>query len=743
MRIASRLRLLVVGTLVATAAFVVALRSWNNDLSAELDDVRASRYRLRLAIAIEHNVATEVELIEVGALPKTLDVLAGTTRTAIAQLRSSIFANGDDDDVRFAETLGALQATIERSRENGLGALRAREDARNGVVEMVSELVRAEEDRLNESTATLERKEATVIAGALVLALVLTAVILLTVVAPMRRYTRAMIAATRRIAAGDLASPVAIAGPADLEELGRAVDRMRVDLHAKLGVEARLREVEELDRALASSEERYRTLFEMSPLPKWLYDSETLQITMCNQATLSLTGYRRAELEALKLDDLMVGVEAGLTRIRCKDGRVRELQMTAHTVAAGGRMCLLCVGVDVTETRRVEEQLRQVQKLEAVGRLAGGVAHDFNNILAVIQMNAELVGGDLGADHPSKADVREIKIAAERGARLTRQLLAFSRQQKIVPKPIVLSSLVGELEHMLRRVVGEDIQITLSQAANAGIVEADAGQLEQVIMNLVVNARDAMPDGGHLTLETGATDLDHQQAARLGLPAGSYCVLTVADTGCGMSEEVKLHVFEPFFTTKEVGKGTGLGLANVCGIVTQNRGAVSIESAVGCGSIFRVYLPRVTKRIEPSPTTAAPPLPVVRGATILVVEDEDSVRSAIRRLVTSCGYECIEARNGDMALDILRASRAPIDLMISDVVMPGMNGYSLAAQVQRLRPSVKVLMVSGHSEHPSLERHVGSEDHPFVAKPFSARTLTSAIRAVLADEPLPAASSAA
>jgi len=393
--------------------------------------------------------------------------------------------------------------------------------------------------------------------------------------------------------------------------------------------------------------------------------------------------------------------------------------------------------VDMTERKRLEEQLLQAQKMEAVGRLAGGVAHDFNNLLSVIIGHTTLARKKLAAEDPLHRHSDQIMRAAERAGSLTRQLLAFSRKQVLQPKILDLGAVVTDMCRMLPRLIGEDIEVVTGSEPGLGRVRVDPGQIEQVIMNLIVNARDAMPRGGRLNVETTNVVLDEiAVAGRPEVAPGRYVQLAVSDTGEGMTPEVQARVFEPFFTTKELGKGTGLGLSTVFGIVKQSDGHIEIASAPGQGSSFRIYLPQVGEDPEAPAEGAAAASPVRGSETILLVEDEDALRELAREGLTLSGYNVIEASRGMAALEIARTHASPIHLMVTDVVMPGMNGRQLAEQVMPLRPSMKVLYISGHADE--VLQHHGALDPglEFIGKPFTPDALAAKVRAVL-DGPKP------
>lgn len=390
------------------------------------------------------------------------------------------------------------------------------------------------------------------------------------------------------------------------------------------------------------------------------------------------------------------------------------------------------VNTDVTERRSLEDQLRQSQKMEAVGRLAGGVAHDFNNLLSVILGYSEILIRKLGPASPFKKEVEEIKKAGNRATRLTRQLLAFSRKQVLELKILDLNASVSEMDKMLRRLIGEDVEFISSLETAPCLVKADPGQLEQVIMNLVVNARDAMPKGGRLTLKTGR--IEFYEAAVFGqikVPAGRYAILYVSDTGCGMDAETLSKIFEPFFTTKLEGKGTGLGLSMVYGIVTQSGGYIRVSSQKNHGSTFSIYLPEVEAAPETKALKAVAPALNGGSETILVVEDEDVVRKLIYEILKVSGYRILEARDGDEAVQLAKNEQNHIHMVITDIVMPRMNGSELVKKLKMIKPQLRVLYMSGHLDDAIVQHGSSESQSAFLQKPFTTSGLSTKVRELL------------
>ncbi len=390
---------------------------------------------------------------------------------------------------------------------------------------------------------------------------------------------------------------------------------------------------------------------------------------------------------------------------------------------------------DITDKRKLEEQLRQAQKMEAVGTLAGGVAHDFNNILTAIIGYATLSKMKMQADDPQRASIDQILSSAERAAHLTQSLLAFSRKQIINPKPVNLNDIVKGVEKLLQRLIGEDIELSTRLAGADLVVMADAGQIEQVLMNLATNARDAMPDGGVITLTTQGLDLDEDfmKVHGFGNP-GRYAVISVSDTGCGMDEATREKIFEPFFTTKELGRGTGLGLAIVYGIVKQHNGNIAAYSEPGKGTTFRMYLPLITSSVEEPPALPAAP-PLGGTETILLAEDDKDVRSLTMAVLQGFGYHVIEAVDGQDALAKFRKHMADIDLLLVDVVMPKIGGRDVYDAAKTIRPGIKVLFSSGYPADIIHKKGIVDEGLQFISKPVRPGDLLRKVREVLDEKP--------
>jgi PAS domain S-box-containing protein len=466
----------------------------------------------------------------------------------------------------------------------------------------------------------------------------------------------------------------------------------------------------------------------------WIFDLENQEFLEVNKAAVSLYGFEPEEFRGMHLRaivgdeevrSLMTGHSAPSLGVhRTKAGNLIDVNTAIHEITYGGRKAGLAVLMDVTERLRLEEQLRQAQKMEAVGMLAGGIAHDFNNLLTIITGYSQLIFNGLQAGDPNRHSAEQIVKAGERAAELTRQLLAFSRRQVLQPKVLDLN--------LLRRLIGEHIDLRLVLDPELSRVSASPGQLEQVLMNLVVNARDAMPDGGTLTILTENTNLKEASTGQLlAAKAGPHVMLAVSDTGHGMDAATRARVFEPFFTTKHAGKGTGLGLSTVFGIVKQSGGSLDVRSEPGKGTTMKIYLPAVDQPVAAEAEMVK--RAGVRGhETILVVEDDEMVRRLVRQTLEQEGYRLMDAPEPVEACRIAEAFKGPIQLLITDVVMPNSSGRELAAQIVHRRPETKVLYMSGYADLAFVNR--GAEPSNFLQKPFTPATLTQQVRDVLASD---------
>ncbi|MCC6902076.1 MAG: response regulator [Polyangiaceae bacterium] len=424
-------------------------------------------------------------------------------------------------------------------------------------------------------------------------------------------------------------------------------------------------------------------------------------------------------------------VRAWTVRARARSGELKTLEITAKNLVDDPQVRgFLCVARDVTQRRALEEQLHHAQRLESVGRLAGGVAHDFNNILAAVMAHAELARQGLPPGDVAREDIAAIESAARRAAELTQQLLIFARKQVIQPSVIDLNSLLTSMRRLLERVLGDDVELVTTFDGPLWAVEADVGQVEQVVMNLAINARDAMPAGGRLVLATANVTIDESAAGQPGLPPGQYVRLSVIDDGEGMDEATRERIFEPFFTTKEVGKGTGLGLATVYGVVSKFGGQIAVQSAPGAGTSFEILLPR-THKVPATTPLAGTKANRGQGETVLVVEDHDSLRRVVVRSLTEGGYHVLEAPNPREALAASDAHAGPIQLLLTDVMMPEMTGKALAEKLLARRPEVLVIYMSGYTEETVLHQGMPDEGVHFLPKPFTPSVLLAKLREVL------------
>jgi PAS domain S-box-containing protein len=526
---------------------------------------------------------------------------------------------------------------------------------------------------------------------------------------------------------------------------------------------ARIRRREE---ELRESGERYRKLsveFQalLDAVPDSLVSlSPELAIRWVNSAASRAQGKGMSDLEGRSCDGFWYGrtepcgecparecLRSGKPEralVGAPGGRVFELRAVPIRDEAGTVASVVEVGRDITELKRMEERLLQSHKMEAVGRLAGGVAHDFNNLLTVITGFGELLLSRLEEGDPRRKEAEEILKAGSRAAALTRQLLAFSRRQVLQPEVVDLDRVVRELETMLRRLIGEDMELETSLDAGPGRVKVDPGQIEQVIVNLVVNARDAMPGGGKVSIRTGNVTTEGGVEWGEGtIPPGAYCFLEVRDTGCGMDPKMIANIFEPFFTTKEKGKGTGLGLATVYGIVKQSGGHILVASEPGKGAVFRIYLPRlgesaaeqakVPETVPGTVSATAPPGARSTGGreTVLLVEDSEPVRELVRVILEQEGYEVLEASDGPDAIRVCSGRGGAIHLILTDVVMPGMSGGELCARLAPSFPGAKVLYMSGYTDDAVVHRGIREPWTAYIQKPFTPEALAMKVREVL------------
>jgi PAS domain S-box-containing protein len=506
------------------------------------------------------------------------------------------------------------------------------------------------------------------------------------------------------------------------------------------------------DEAVRESDARFRAIFERAAVGIVITDLAG-RVTASNSTFHDMLDYDDEELSGMAGTDLVHPEDAPATAALARelaagtrdhyrterryvrlDGEVVWGRVAGSVLrGADGRPQFEVAMVEnITDQKLLEEQLRQSQKMEAVGLLAGGVAHDFNNLLTVISGSTELLLGDAAGLDPSRGRLQAIRTAADQAAALTRQLLAFSRKQVLQPKVLDLNIAVAETESMLRRLIGEHIELTTALDPELGVVRADPGQIGQVILNLAVNARDAMATGGRLTIETANLDLDEVEARhRLALEPGRYVTISVTDTGHGMDEATQARIFEPFFTTKEQGRGTGLGLATVYGILAQSGGGIDVASAPGAGTTFTVCLPRLDEGAAEHEQPARVPRPARGSETILLVEDETAVRTLFVDVLEAEGYSVLAADDVEDALRLGDAHGGPIDLVLTDVVMPGMNGPELAGRLLGARPALKVVFMSGYTDDAVARNGVLEPGAMFLQKPFSIDVLLRTVREVL------------
>jgi PAS domain S-box-containing protein len=550
------------------------------------------------------------------------------------------------------------------------------------------------------------------------------------------------------------AASVEPSGPAEVHQLARNVNGLLAS------VDRELTERNLAENAARTSEANYRVLFNASPHPRFVLDLKAHRILEVNAAATAALQYSRDEFLAMSNTVKLLADEgrdsaaeqlaspdgmrrAGPFGLARKDGSTLLVEVTANAVTFEGREALLVLAEDVTERDHIQRQLLQSQRLESLGELAGGIAHDFNNLLAVILNYAAFVAksmantSDLDEERLGRvrADVDQIQVAAERASRLTRQLLAFARREVIQPRVLDLNEIVGEMEAMLHRTIGEHISLEVSLKSDLPRIQADPGQLEQILTNLAVNARDAMPSGGVLAVETAETIVDEEYAAaRTGVRPGTYVSLRVSDTGSGISRDVLGHVFEPFFSTKPKGEGTGLGLSTVHGVVSQMGGDVHIYSEPGMGTTITILIPTTDALAEPTLKTLAT-LPEARGERVLVVEDEVALLDLTQRILSEHGYQVLAAATAESALEAVAKSDGQIHLLLTDVVMPRMLGRELAAAVKAIVPDIAILFMSGYAQPVLASRGTLDEGVSLIDKPFTEEALLVKVREVL-DAPI-------
>jgi len=550
---------------------------------------------------------------------------------------------------------------------------------------------------------------------------------------------------------------------------GREVNRVPLERRDEIGLLAAsfstmAEQIARGHERLAATLEQYQLLFDKNPMPMWVYDRETLAFLQVNEAAVEHYGYSADEFRAMTLKDIRPPEEVGrleevmrsapsqstkrgIWKHRRKDGTLIDVEITRTNISLQGRRVSFALANDITERaaaeralattnealRKSQEQLLHSQKMEALGRLAGGIAHDFNNITTAILGFAEFLITALDTDDPRREDAQEIHRAGLRAAELTKQLLAFSRQQVIEVQPLQLNEVVGHTERLLQRLLGEDIDLITILAPNLGWVESDPGQVEQALVNLAVNARHAMPGGGKLTIETGSVLLDDYYASlHSDARPGPHIMLAVSDSGSGMPPDVASRVFEPFFTTKPRGQGTGLGLATVYGIVRQSGGHVAVYSELGQGTVFKLYFPEVKpENVPEQPLVHAPATIEQRVGTVLLVEDEPGVRAIASRVLRQLGYRVLEAKTGSEALRLSEELGQDRALVLTDVVMPEMSGPELATRLQERAPNARIVFMSGYTDDAIVRHGMLPKHAAFLQKPFTVEQLKAKIREVL------------
>jgi PAS domain S-box-containing protein len=500
------------------------------------------------------------------------------------------------------------------------------------------------------------------------------------------------------------------------------------------------------EAALRTSENHYRLLFENNPTPILVYDRETLRFLSVNEAAVRAYGYTREEFVAMNLAEIALPEEipafqeqlarlndeagnSGIWRHRKKDGKLLEMEITSHALAGDGRDAWLSLASDVTERLNLEAQLRQSQKMDSVGQLAGGIAHDFNNLLTVINGHTGLLLAMAGLPPKVAEPLKDISEAARRAAELTRQLLTFSRKNVLQPQVIDLNEVVNNVSKMLGRILGEDVTLDVNFSPSLPAVKADLGMIEQVLLNLAVNSRDAMPRGGRLQIQTTSVMVDRARVQHNPDAAvGRHVCLSFIDTGCGISAENLRRIFEPFFTTKELDRGTGLGLATVYGIIKQHQGWIEVRSQVDQGATFEIYLPATTERAGALSPSSAEQRVIGGTETLLVVEDEAPLLKLMQHILESYGYKVIGCSSGKSALELWEEHRQKIDLLLTDMILPdGMAGPELAEILQMSKATLKVVFTSGYNAEKLEKNFPMNRGASFIQKPFHARKLAETV----------------
>ncbi|MEW6210215.1 MAG: PAS domain S-box protein, partial [Acidobacteriota bacterium] len=529
------------------------------------------------------------------------------------------------------------------------------------------------------------------------------------------------------------------------DKTGRAV-RM-------VGVGQDITERKLAEEAMRESEQKFFKTFNANPSPMSISELKSGRVIDVNESFLITFGRTREEVIGRTADDLRTwadpqeretviealrqhgSVRSRETRMRMKDGEIRTFLLSVEIIELGSEPCLLMVGVDITEHKKLENQLLQAQKMEAVGRLAGGLAHDFNNWLTPIIGYSQLLVRSLEPSDYRKKEAEEINKAGQRAAMLASQLLAFSRNDAPRMSVLDINEIVSDMGKMLRRLIGEDIEFVTHLAPHLGRVKADRRQIEQVIMNLAINARDAMPRGGSLVIETGNIDFDNSYPQRnITVESGPCVMIAISDTGCGMDTETQARIFEPFFTTKETGRGTGLGMYTVYGIVKQSGGSISVYSEEGRGTTFKIYLPRIIGA-EEDQAVQTEVRDLTGQETILLVEDQPEVRGFAAVALRSHGYKVIEAEEGESALRVSEEYTGRIDLVVTDVVMPRMSGTELVSRLLGLRPECRALYISGYTGEAIIHHEGLRPEAPLLHKPFTADAIARLVRETLDSDP--------